>query len=255
MDYSDEVRLPVQPRCAHMFSIHCEDRICPSTHFSCGDGECIDHGPFKNRESIATACNSERDVLFYRHVGDRNILAYNHISLIYERYHPTAIVSHVCYNETICPYLSKNQTTMTIDGATCRSFSSFTSQTYLNEDDLLRDLRKMTLPCALFHQESCSEFQCNDKSKCLAYHRLSDGYEDCSNGEDEKQTNVCSMDLPYRFQCDNGTRCISQTLVNDFQVRFHQPFFPEHGTFYPIRLTSITIRDAYGYLITVFFRS
>lgn len=134
---------------------------------------------------------------------------------------------------------------MTIDGTTCRPLSSFTLQTYLDEDDLLRDLRKMTLPCALPHQESCSEFRCDDLSKCLSYHRLSDGYEDCSNGEDEQQTNVCSMDLPYRFQCDNGTRCISQTLVNDFQVRFHQPFVPKQESSFSISQTSTMVRDTY----------
>ena len=135
-----------------MFSILCEDRICPSTHFFCGAGECIEGGPFKNRRSITTACKSERDVC---------------------------------------------------------------------------DLRKMTPPCALFYQEHCSEFWCNDKGKCLSHHRLSDGYDDCSNGEDEQQTNACSLDLPYRFQCDNGTRCISQILVNDFQVRLPCSVFLE----------------------------
>ncbi|CAF1117126.1 unnamed protein product [Didymodactylos carnosus] len=51
--------------------------------------------------------------------------------------------------------------------------------------------------------------------KCLSFHCLSDGNEDCPKGEDERQNNTCSLALPHRYQCDKGTRCIPYVLVGD----------------------------------------
>ncbi|CAF0779033.1 unnamed protein product [Didymodactylos carnosus] len=52
-------------------------------------------------------------------------------------------------------------------------------------------------------------------TKCITRHRLSDGHADCSNEEDELDLHTCSMNLPYRFKCDQNTKCIRRELLKD----------------------------------------
>ena len=218
MDHSDE-KFFNDPRCFDTLDSRCEDNPCRTTWFSCGDGYCYD-GPSTYQNYVS--CGSQRDRLYLERMPFSTVILYSHIRLImYNKTKPELI----CFNETLCPYLVNNhiQTTKAdFNGLTCRSFSTFTSQTYDNFYDMIKDVKRLVRSCSLLPRKhinnQCSLFQCNDGSKCLSHHRLLDGHNDCANGEDEHYKNTCSLNLPYRFTCDNGSRCIHQALVYDFIV-------------------------------------
>ncbi|CAF3576821.1 unnamed protein product [Adineta steineri] len=215
MDESDE-RLDRNKRdCFPLSFSNCEDRICPSLWFSCGDGYCYD-GP--NVDS-GEACYSKRDRLYLEQMPSSKFILFSHVFLIYDNIQP----KWICYNETLCPYLSLNKhllfETFTFNGSICRAFNTFTNRTYLELYDIIKDFKSFILSCSIPAQKdlsnNCSLFKCNDNSKCFSFHRLSDGYKDCSNGEDERQENTCSLNISHRYSCDNGTRCIHSTLRLD----------------------------------------
>jgi hypothetical protein len=214
MDHSDEKFISLE-NCFHKFEVRCEDHWCPSTWFSCGDGYCYD-GPTINDEK---SCKSQRDDLYLKQTPLSTLILFSHIYLIYNQ----TKAELICYNESLCPYLSKDNslkiTTMTLNNLTCRSLNN---QTYSTFSQMIKNVKRLVRSCSLLpkiHQmKQCSLFECNDGSKCLSQHRLLDGYEDCSNGEDELQNGTCTLNHPYRFRCDDGKRCIHPSSVADRTV-------------------------------------
>ena len=103
----------------------------------------------------------------------------------------------------------------------------FTNKTYDQSDEMVIDMKRLISSCSLLltsynhPHDNCSMFRCDDGSKCLSFHRLSDGIKDCANGEDEHQTLACSLHRADRFICDNGTKCISHHLFRDSIVSIH----------------------------------
>ncbi len=214
MDESDELKFEFAMCMNEMYYQNCEDYPCVRLFFSCGDGYCYNGPSIKHDHS----CKSQRDRLYFEQMPSSTLILFSHISLIYNNTKP----EFICFNETLCPYLS-NHDKMTMklpsNNLTCRAFNTFTNQTYSSFESVVKDVKRFVRSCSLLPQDDqnnkCSLFQCDDGSKCLSYHRVLDGHDDCTNGEDEHQNNTCSFNHLYRFKCDNGTRCISQLLLYD----------------------------------------
>ncbi|CAF4840347.1 unnamed protein product [Rotaria sp. Silwood1] len=165
-------------------------------------------------------CPLTWDRLYFQQMPVSTFILFTHVSLIYDNKMP----KWICYNETLCPYLSMNEfnsfESHILNGSICRAFNVFNNKTYTDLKDVLKEFKRFVRSCSLppnvQSSEECSMFSCDDKSKFSSYHRLSDGFEDCSNGEDERQNVTCSFNLPYyRYQCNQETKCIRKTLVFD----------------------------------------
>jgi hypothetical protein len=149
-----------------------------------------------------------------------SLILFSHVIINYNHTQP----EYICYNQTLCPYLSLNNQIITTysNGLTCRAFKTFTNRTYDQFDEMIADVKRLVRSCSLLpSHNNCSMFQCHDGSKCLSYHRLSDGRGDCTNGEDEYHTDVCSHNLTGRFTCDNRTKCIPYQLLLDGLVSIY----------------------------------
>lgn len=217
-DCSEEYNVPELSNCYKTSSEMCENQKCLPLQFSCGDGYCYD-GPSRGSKS----CPTQRDQHYFKQMSSVLIL-FSHVHLIYKNTQPQAI----CYNETLCPYLSFSNnlinTTYNSDGLTCRTYESFSKKTYTEFDQMIKDVKRHVRSCSLLPfkynhpNKTCSMYQCKDGSKCLSFHRLSDGFNDCTNGEDEHHPDVCSFNFPGRFTCDNGTKCILRKWTLDKYV-------------------------------------
>lgn len=196
--------------CYQYDGIECENQKCPRLFFSCGDGSCYDGPSHKGQES----CHSQRDRSYFEKMPSlSSLILFSHVIINYTSTRP----DYICYNQTLCPYLQTTAVQNT--GLTCRPFEIFTNRSYHEFNEMIKDIKRLIRSCSLLPLNStCSMFQCHDSSKCLSFHRLSDSIEDCSNGEDEIQTDVCSRNLTGRFICDNGTKCISEQLLQDDTV-------------------------------------
>jgi hypothetical protein len=208
MDYSDEMHVSSK-QCDSDYESICEDKLCPPFSFSCGDGACYD-GP----NMVNSSCKSQRDRLYFNQMSQSKLTLFSHITLIYNNM--TSI--SICFNKTLCPHLSNHRTTFVMHGLTCRSLNTFTNKIYNHFDDMLKDVRRFVRSCASLSWKSkfsnhSKLFQCDDKITFISKSRLSDGYDDCSNGEDEHPEIACSLNLPYRFKCDKETRCIPISLA------------------------------------------
>lgn len=206
----------------HPFSLVDQDRLCPLMWFSCGDGQCYDGPHFDLEEtSIRTGqCRTNRDRLYSQQMQKSKFILFTHVTLIYD----DTVPQYICYNETLCPYLSMNEfndsQSQIVNGLVCRAFNVFNSKNFKYVVDMFKEFKRFIRSCSLPPKikllNECSMFSCNDNSKCLSFHRLSDGFQDCLNGEDEQQNQLCSHDLSYyRFKCDHGKNCIRKTLVAD----------------------------------------
>lgn len=208
--------------CYRFFSEECENTKCPPSQFSCGDGYCYD-GPSHGNNS----CWSQRDKRYLEKMSSSSsLILFSHIHLIYNNTQPKLI----CYNETLCPYLSSKNLTMSIythDGLPCYALERFLNKTYASFDEMVIDVKRRVRSCSqlpfkyIHPNTSCSMYKCDDGSKCLSFHRLFDGFEDCTNGDDEYTTSACLFNVHGRFICDNGTKCISTRLLGDNVVSIH----------------------------------
>ncbi|CAF1248436.1 unnamed protein product [Adineta steineri] len=204
MDYTDEA-FQNSDECFYKFYTRCEDHSCPNMWFSCGDGSCYD-GPINLN---TTLCGSKKDYLYFQKMSSSTLILFSHIHFIYKDLKPEII----CYNQSLCPYLFNTEhfeiTTTSLNGLTCQLL-----------DNKIIDVKRFVQSCSLLPSENqCFLFKCNDGSKCFSQHRLSDGYKDCSNGEDEYQNNTCLLNDSFRFKCDQGTRCIHPTAIANKFVR------------------------------------
>ena len=211
MDHSDE-RLVSTDDCFHKFDVRCEDRSCAPLHFSCGDGHCYD-GPTTTVSD--RSCGSQRDRLYFQRMQPSTLILFSHVTLIYRGTQAELI----CYNESICPSLSyednhSKMVTVGQNGSVCRVLKN---ETYRTFSDMIQDVKRLAQSCSsLPHTPASNQlamFQCHSQQKYISLHRLSDGYGDCPNGEDEQQNNTCALNQPYRFTCDQGKRCIHPSVV------------------------------------------
>jgi hypothetical protein len=83
MDYSNE-KFASSKQCFYKFDVRCEDRLCPSMWFSCGDGHCYDGPTIDNK----IFCESQRDRLYFDKMSSSTLILFFHISLIYKDTHP-----------------------------------------------------------------------------------------------------------------------------------------------------------------------
>jgi len=203
--------------CFRGYNWNCENVQCPPLMFSCGDGRCYD-GPIVMDEF---KCISQRDRLYFKRILPSIRTLFSYITLIYNNSKPKLI----CYNETLCPHLSHNNynisAIVTHNGLTCQPLNMFINEIYTDLLDII------------------TSFQCENGNKCLSHHRLSDGYVDCTNGEDERQPHKCSVNLPYHYKCDNGTRCVSISTFQDYTVSTLLYSLIDHNPFSLYRLLLI----------------
>lgn len=166
-------------------------------------------------------CISQRDRLYFKRILPSIRTLFSYITLIYNNSKPKLI----CYNETLCPHLSHNNynisAIVTHNGLTCQPLNMFINEIYTDLLDII------------------TSFQCENGNKCLSHHRLSDGYVDCTNGEDERQPHKCSVNLPYHYKCDNGTRCVSISTFHDYTVSTLLYSLIDHNPFSLYRLLLI----------------
>ena len=211
MDSSDERFVPME-HCFNKFDVRCEDRSCAPLHFSCGDGHCYD-GPASTVSQ--GLCGSQRDRLYVQRMQPSTLILFSHVTLIYRGTQAELI----CYNESICPSLSyedNHPKTVAVgqNGSVCRALKN---ETYRTFSDMIQYVKRAAQSCSsLPHTPASNQlamFQCHSQQKYISLHRLSDGYGDCPNGEDEQQNNTCALDQPYRFTCDQGKRCIHPSVV------------------------------------------
>ncbi|UJR34750.1 hypothetical protein I4U23_027528 [Adineta vaga] len=211
MDHSDE-KFQKFDECPYKFRSFCEDHSCPNLWFSCGDGFCYD-GLVKINE---TFCISQRDYFYFQQMSSLStLILFSHIHIIYNNIQQPEMI---CYNQSLCPYLSNENhfrlittttTTTTLNGLTCQLF----------DNKQIINIKQFIQSCSLLPSiNECSLFRCNDGSKCFSKHRLSDSYQDCSNNEDENQNNTCLLNYPFRLQCDQGTRCIHPSAIGNKMI-------------------------------------
>ena len=210
MDVSDEEN-DNKIGCYSSYDMHCEDKLCPPYFFSCGNGFCYD-GP----NMINSLCPSQRDRLYFNNMSPSKLIIFSHIITIYNDL--TSVT--ICFNKTLCPHLFNKHLTFTMDGLTCQLLNTLTNHTYTDVDDMLRVVRHLVLSCSAslrqYHLSNTSTlFQCDDNITFISKYRLSDGHQDCSNGDDEHPDTACAFNLPYRFMCDLGTRCIPVSLIGN----------------------------------------
>lgn len=161
-----------------------------------------------------------------RSTSSASLILFSHVMINYTNTQP----DYICFNQSLCPYLAASNDMVTVDhqNSTCRAFQSFTNRTYQHAHEMIIDLKRLLCSCSLLlfeydhHQSDCSMCRCNDGSKCLSYHRLSDGIIDCSYGEDENQLDVCSHNLSNQFTCDNGRKCFVNSLFMDGTVNIDE---------------------------------
>lgn len=143
--------------CFQEYRINCEIQRCSPLYFSCGDDYCYD-GPSQGKRS----CPTQRDQRYMQHMPTTSsVILFSHDNLT----------------------------------SNCFVFKILTNRSYDYVDEMMIDLKRLLHSCSLLPWEydhpnaRCSMFQCNDRSKCLSFHRLSDG-------EDEHQLDVCSRNYP-----------------------------------------------------------
>ncbi|UJR11847.1 hypothetical protein I4U23_016027 [Adineta vaga] len=224
MDQSDEIiNKYTKVNCfAEVLDKECEDYRCFKMDFSCGDGHCININDDDNDDD--KVCRSQRDRFYLSQVKLQlamgNPIFFGHVTLEQRNNNSTM---YLCYNTSLCPNLL-NITANVTSSRTCVTLISLTKKsTYNNSDEMLIDIQHhMIHSCSLsvfpFSIEcnlTNNLFRCRD-GRCISTHRLHDGHNDCTHGEDEQSMDVCSLQLPYRFKCDNDRRCISQYLLIDY---------------------------------------
>ena len=66
LDWSDEMRFKDDRDCPEEgVSIECDDHLCPSNRWSCGDGECIADRLHFQKSDVPATCGSQRDQYFF----------------------------------------------------------------------------------------------------------------------------------------------------------------------------------------------
>ena len=65
LDWSDELQFKNDRQCySERVSDQCDDRVCPSNRWSCGDGQCTVHRLAFQKAEVNTTCRSRRDEYF-----------------------------------------------------------------------------------------------------------------------------------------------------------------------------------------------
>ncbi|CAF3844737.1 unnamed protein product [Adineta steineri] len=138
----------------------------------------------------------------------------------------------ICFNIKNCPIL-KDQIIVSeiINGLTCFSASNLTIYEQISTFDHListsYDISQQCLTKGI--EDSCNnsfQFHCHESRKCLSYHRVQDGHQDCYFNEDEdEELSACLFNDSTRFQCEipNGI-CLSPVAIGN---GYRECFRPE----------------------------
>jgi len=107
-----------------------------------------------------------------------------------------------------------------IDGLTCFDSSNLTNNIEMKDfNDLHKFFKTYNRRCLKTGiDESCqnsSYFHCNKSMKCISYHRVSDGKNDCYFEEDEL-FDACQLNDSKRYKCQgNSNKCLSQVGIGN----------------------------------------
>ena len=124
----------------------------------------------------------------------------------------------ICFDEDKCPALLIDLVTIDlINDLTCTNTSNLVN--YFNFDDFLFSLSAISGKCwGRGVEKSCanaSYFHCNQSSKCISFHRVSDGIQDCYFNEDE-EFDACQLNDSRRFVCSSdSTLCLQPVAIGD----------------------------------------
>ena len=130
---------------------------------------------------------------------------------------------YVCFNPERCPGLLRTIVPIQLNNnLTCCHVSDLTNASMLFTFDtieiVLMDAIERCLTMGV--QQECSHsslFHCPQSLKCIPFHRLVDGQNDCYFGEDESYP-ACQLIDSNRFQCQsisNSTLCLSVVAIGD----------------------------------------
>ncbi|UJR34213.1 hypothetical protein I4U23_021619 [Adineta vaga] len=126
-----------------------------------------------------------------------------------------------CFDIKKCPSLTNVIINITlINGLTCTPTSIFTfyDQTS-NLFQLILSFNKIIEECLTKGIDiSCNNsthFHCDQSLRCISYHRVQDGYLDCSFNEDESFS-ACSWNDSSRYQCSKENySCLSPVAISN----------------------------------------
>ena len=108
LDWSDEILFKNDDDCSlESVSSECDDHLCPSNHWSCGDGQCIEDRLRFQRLSMDVTCHSGRDQYFLceTHLSFRQWTLLNGRCLRDDQYQPSLVTNRS--NDERCTYLVK----------------------------------------------------------------------------------------------------------------------------------------------------
>jgi hypothetical protein len=127
----------------------------------------------------------------------------------------------VCFNRQQCPMLlAKIVSIKLINGLTCCHWSNLTGNSEMRDFNNIRSI------FSSFHakclrtgiEKSCqnsSYFHCNESMKCIPYHCVGDGMDDCYFGEDEL-FDACQLNDLKRYKCkENPSKCLSPVVIGN----------------------------------------
>ncbi|CAF1366645.1 unnamed protein product [Adineta ricciae] len=127
----------------------------------------------------------------------------------------------LCFNVKKCPILTNIIMNITmINNLTCTDISIIKEHSSIyNLDNLIYHLKKIAVQCLTkgidLSCNSSNEFHCNKSLKCISYHRVQDGHQDCYFNEDEEFLS-CSLNDSRRFQCfKEYEKCLSPVAIGN----------------------------------------
>ncbi|CAF1605025.1 unnamed protein product, partial [Didymodactylos carnosus] len=135
---------------------------------------------------------------------------------------------YICFNTEWCKHLNIN--IININGFNCSRYLQFDllAKRYQDWNTLVKDVKNVFRSCShrqlqIAHDKDnkCPHstlIPCQNSSKCISKHRLSDAYIDCSNSWDENTIDTCKLNLTYRFKCGSShhdDKCIPIVLMQD----------------------------------------
>ena len=127
----------------------------------------------------------------------------------------------VCFDRKKCPTLLHEIVPIElIDGLTCFRTSELTSTDSMESfDSLMHEFSLHASKCwKLGNESSCTnafDFFCEKSLKCISFHRVRDGFQDCFYEEDELFPS-CSLNDTNRFQCQfDQNKCLSPIVIGN----------------------------------------
>ncbi|CAF4239799.1 unnamed protein product [Rotaria sp. Silwood2] len=218
MDWSDEYNIDLGQSCSFQAKpIECDEHLCHSNTYSCGDGQCIEWftrlvfqrevSPGKdcyNKRNLNYMCEASQDQPswtledgLFGVTGQIKCRGY-HFSTIKTEYLPLALVFSIRHMHYFLCAMSEY-----INGYRDNSSRFQYEKNCWNEFRTFNDR-----PYAVFSGV------CNTSRECISQYRIHDGYHDCIDKEDDFkhfEKDYCTGNVKrHRFQCfHNEHKCLS----------------------------------------------